>query len=146
MHILIVDDEPPVREILARLMRASGHATKEAGNTQEALDSMSDSIAGVVLCDIQMPGEHDGIWLANELRRRYQATAVVLITAVNDVPPATSLRAGVVAYIMKPFTSETVFRAVKQAVAWHTDALAAGPRPYAADALAAWLAEVDASS
>jgi DNA-binding NtrC family response regulator len=143
MHILIVDDEPPIRHLLSRVLGAAGHATREAGNTEEALASMEAEPAGVALCDVQMPGEHDGIWLTNEVRRKYHATAVVLVTGVHDVPPATSMRAGVIAYITKPFTSESVLHAVKQAITWHQETAAAGPSAGANDALDDWFSKLD---
>ncbi len=73
-----------------------------------------------------MPGEHDGIWLANELRRRYQGCAVVLITSDQFVPGSTSLKAGVVPYIVKPFTSQQVLADRRAAVDWHAAAPAYG--------------------
>ena len=54
--------------------------------------------------------------------------AVVLATGVSTVPPAISLRTGVVAYLLKPFGRTEVLAAIDQALAWHEQAVAgAGP-------------------
>jgi two-component system nitrogen regulation response regulator NtrX len=145
MHILVVDDEPVVREILTRFLHSAGFATREAGNTEEALASLAAEPAAVALCDVQMPGEHDGVWLTNEIRRRYFSTAVVLVTGVDSVPPTTSMQAGVIAYLVKPFTSAGVIDAAKRAVAWHEETEFAGPRADTLSALDAWFAEMDAA-
>jgi DNA-binding NtrC family response regulator len=141
--ILIVDDELPIRKILRRYLDRDGHRIREAGDAQEAEAAMAAVPADVVLCDIWMPGEHDGIWLTNDLRRRYPQSAVVLVTGDRSVPPATSLRAGVVAYLIKPFSHASVLQAVALAVDWHLESLATEPVHDAADALNDWLAASD---
>ena len=71
----------------------------------------------------------DGLWLTAELRKRYQTTAVVLATQVSTVAPRISMQAGVLAYLVKPFSKESVIHALEAALAWHTYAVATGPRP-----------------
>lgn len=137
-HLLIVDDEPQVRSILTRVTKAAGHDSREASCWDEALAAMAEAPADVVLCDIEMPGEHDGVWLTNELRRRYAGLPVVLITGVDTVPPATSLQDGVIAYILKPFSQRSVLGAIERALTWQHDSLAAAPKNANADFLAAW--------
>jgi DNA-binding NtrC family response regulator len=142
--VLIVDDEPQVREILNRHVTDAGHETCQAGNTEEALAAIKDFAADVALCDVQMPGAHDGIWLTNQLRRTYPHTAVVLCTSVSDVPPATSMQAGVVAYVVKPFNRKGLLDALEVGVKWHNESVTAGPATSAAsDALEAWFAALD---
>jgi len=126
--ILIVDDEPSVREILARWIRGAGHEIVEAESAEAALQAMEKQPAAVVFSDIQMPG-HDGLWLTAELRKRYRTTAIVLATSVSTVAPNVSMQAGVLAYLVKPFSHESVLRALETALAWHTDTVGTGPRP-----------------
>lgn len=126
--ILIVDDEHNVRQVLARRIQGAGHETLEAESADAALGMMEKQPAAVVLCDIQMPGR-DGLWLTAELRKRYPATAVVLATQVSTVAPRISMQAGVLAYLVKPFSPESVIDALKAALAWHTETVATGPRP-----------------
>ena len=126
--ILIVDDEHSVRQVLARWIQGAGHEILEAESANAALEVMEKQPAAVVFSDIQMP-RHDGLWLTAELRKRYRTTAVVLATQVSTVAPHISMQAGVLAYLVKPFSQESVIHALKAALAWHTDTVATGPRP-----------------
>ena len=137
--ILIVDDEHSVRQVLARWIQGAGHEILEAESADAALQVMEKQPAAVVFCDIQMP-RHDGLWLTAELRKRYRTTAVVLATQVSTVAPQISMQAGVLAYLVKPFSREKVIEALEAALAWHTNAVAAGPRPeITPERLQAWL-------
>ena len=126
--ILIVDDEHSVRQVLARWIQSAGHEILEAESADAALGVMEKQPAVVVFSDIQMP-RRDGLWLTAELRKRYQKSAVVLATQVSTVAPRISMQAGVLAYLVKPFSRESVIDALEAALAWHTDTVATGPRP-----------------
>jgi CheY-like chemotaxis protein len=123
--VLIVDDEQVVRQVLMRLLQPTGHEIREAESAEAALQFLEAQPAAVVFSDIQMPG-HDGIWLTTQIRQRYPATAVVLATAVSTVPPRFSMQAGVLAYIVKPFTPAAVTDALAAALDWHNAARAGG--------------------
>lgn len=138
-RILIVDDEPPVREILVRLVVAAGHETAEADTAEAAIELMAANPAAVAFCDVEMPGR-GGLWLAAEIRKRHPDVAIVLATGVSTVPPAISLRTGVVAYLLKPFGRTEVLAAVGQGLAWHEQAVAGGPATgEAASQLQEWI-------
>ncbi len=137
--VLIVDDEPRIREFLARWLAPAGYDVKEAPDAEAALAAVAASVPDVVLCDVQMPG-HDGLWLVEQLRQRFPAVAIVLATANDSVPPVVSLQEGVVEYLVKPFERDRVLAAVRRAVEWRQsapvqplDGAAAG------DPLAEWL-------
>ena len=137
--ILIVDDEPSVREVLGRWIVAAGHEIREAESAEAALAVMAETCADVVMCDIEMPGQ-GGLWMAEELRARYPAAAMVLATGVDSVPPATSFKPGIVEYLVKPFTKDAVLKAVTAGLAWHAAAAERALAPSAPRAsLAAWL-------
>jgi DNA-binding NtrC family response regulator len=141
--VLVVDDEPHIRDLLLRWLAKAGHQVTLAEHALAALDAMALDTAEVVLCDIEMPG-HDGRWLTCELRRRYPATAVVLATGVANISPQISMQAGVLAYVLKPFDRERLLGAVAQGSAWHTDAVAHGPRPEdSIDRVMDWLSRID---
>ena len=126
--ILTVDDQYNVREVLVRWIKRAGHETLEAESANAALDVMGTQPVAVVFSDVQMPGR-DGLWLTAELRKRYPTTAVVLATQVSTVAPQITMQAGVLAYLVKPFSQESVMRALETALSWHTNAVVAGPRP-----------------
>jgi putative two-component system response regulator len=117
--VLVVDDEGPIRELLARWLEARGYRVATAAGAEEALGRMAEEPAAVVLCDIRMPGR-DGLWLMTRIRSEFPDTAVVMATGLNDVSAAVlSLRQGVVDYLTKPFTSDRICDAVRRGVAWH---------------------------
>jgi DNA-binding NtrC family response regulator len=137
--ILTVDDQSNVRDVLVRWIQRAGHETLEAESADAALAVMDRQPAAVVFSDVQMPGK-DGLWLTAELRKRYPTTAVVLATQVSTVAPQITMQAGVLAYLVKPFTQASVMRALETALSWHTNAVAAGPQPEdTAERLQEWL-------
>jgi CheY-like chemotaxis protein len=113
-YVLVVDDEPVVRNFLTRCLEGWGYSVKQAGSAADALEFMMARPASVVLCDIRMP-DHDGLWLAEQLRARWPDTAVVMTTGVDDVETiAKSRELGAVDYITKPIAPEQLLRAVRR--------------------------------
>lgn len=104
-RILVVDDEPAVRSIIAAMLARGGYSVTPAADAQEALHRLREDAAyDLVLSDIMMPGI-DGITLLDQIRLNYPATPVVLITAVHDINVATNaFRRGAADYLLKPFT------------------------------------------
>ncbi len=121
--VLVVDDENRVRHLMTHWLETGGFLVKEASNAEEALRAMQTDPAAVALCDVRMPG-HDGLWLAEHLRSQYPETAIIMATAVHEVGPAvSSLRQGVLDYLMKPFGRERLRDAVQRGVDWHRAAM-----------------------
>jgi DNA-binding NtrC family response regulator len=136
---LIVDDEAGVREVLSRWLAVDGYEVREADTAEAALAAMAAACADVVLCDVEMPGQ-GGLWLAAQLRDRYPMSAMVLATALDSVPPATSLQSGIVEYLVKPFDRAHVASAVEHGVRWHTDAVERSLKPAAPrGSMSTWL-------
>lgn len=102
-RVLIVDDEPPIRALLARWLTSWGCTVADAGSASQALALMAAEPADILLCDIGMP-ERDGIWLAEQVHARWPDTAIVMSTGRDD-PAAVraSRKAGAAAYVLKPF-------------------------------------------
>ena len=137
--VLIVDDQPSIREILVRMLAPAGYITTQAGDADAALAMIAKAPPAVLFCDIDMPG-HDGLWLMEQVRRQFHAVAIVLATGVEIVPASISLQGGVVAYVLKPFDRGQVLAAVRDAVDWHRAAAANGAKPLPArDPVDEWL-------
>ncbi len=120
--VLIVDDEPGVRHLMRRWLESRGYAVVVAPGAEKALEVLAATPTAVALCDLRMPG-HDGLWLADQLRREHPDTAVIIATGVNDVSSAVeSLRQGVVDYLTKPFERDRLCEAVSRGVEWHRSA------------------------
>jgi CheY-like chemotaxis protein len=113
--VLIVDDERPIRSLLARWVAGWDYAFREATTAEEALAAMEAAPADIVLCDVGLP-DRDGLWLAEEVHARWPHTAIVMATAVDepDVVRA-SRKLGAVAYVTKPFDPMLLRQALDRA-------------------------------
>lgn len=120
MRVLIVDDEPPMRRLFKTWVESEGASSFDAASAEEALDLLdSEGTPAVALCDVRLPG-NDGLWLAEQLHARSPQTAVVMTTGVNQFDAAiSSLHAGVIDYLVKPFTRERMSEALKRAFLTH---------------------------
>ena len=117
--VLVVDDEPGVRELMARWLASGGYDVRTAANAEDALERVHDRAPAVALCDIRMPG-HDGLWLAHQIRQDAPETAVIMATGLQDVGSAvSSLRQGVIDYLRKPFGRDRLEDSVVRGIEWH---------------------------
>jgi DNA-binding NtrC family response regulator len=141
--VLVVDDESGIRQILSRWLTAGGYDVRTAESADGALTEMARSAADVVMCDVAMPG-HDGLWLAAKLHQRFPAAAILLATGLDSIPPVSSMQAGIVEYLVKPFESTNLLAAVASGVRWHQHALAHPATPPVNDvSLDDWLESTD---
>jgi two-component system response regulator GlrR len=138
-HVLIVDDETAIRQLLSRWIAALGYRVTGADSAERGVAAMEIDPAAVVFCDIQMPGQ-GGLWLTSALRARFPDAAIILATGVTTVASAASMRSGVLAYLTKPFDKGAVEDAVHAGMSWHKETTAAGPQPAdEGDGVQAWL-------
>lgn len=117
--VLVVDDEEGIRRLLEYWVSALGHYVIAADSADAALEVVRSVPVHVAICDILMP-HHDGLWLISELRRHHPSTAIVIATGLAEMDPAVTLGAGIAAYIVKPFNSETFAIALNVALAMQT--------------------------
>src|SRR4051794_17502087 len=82
--VLIVDDEPAVRELMARWVQSLGLQPRTAASAAEAIVSLSARHCDLAVIDVMMPGKN-GLWLAGEVRRDHPHTAVVLATGYTEL-------------------------------------------------------------
>ena len=114
-YVLVVDDEEGIRKLLVRWLGVWGYQFKEAGNAEEALRLMSEEPAGIILCDVMMPG-HDGIWLTEQVRSLWPDTAVIMASSAQDMETVVRMRKqGAVDYVTKPFGREMLRQALDRA-------------------------------
>jgi DNA-binding NtrC family response regulator len=106
--ILIVDDEPNIRNNLATFVRGLGHDVEVAPDGPAALAALERKAADVVVTDVRMAGM-DGMALLQEIRRRRPESVVVVMTAYATVAGAVeAMRAGAYDYLVKPFSLDSV--------------------------------------
>ena len=138
--VLIVDDQPAIRELLTSWISREGYQTAQAADAEAALDEMILRPAEVVFCDVQMPGQ-GGFWLAERLRERFPETAIILATGDGNIPPVISMQTGVVEYLLKPFSREAVLKAVRLGLEWHLMSTAVRAKANdRTDSIETWLA------
>ena len=101
--ILIVDDEPIIRDILSKVVCSEGYSWGSASNGQEAIDCLQSSDYQIVLTDVSMPLV-DGLQLLKHVTSNHPAVAVIMITAMNDAHSAVeAMTIGAYDYVTKPF-------------------------------------------
>jgi signal transduction histidine kinase len=115
--ILVVEDEPAVLEITARILRRSEYSVLTAPSGAEALKLAADREFDLLLTDLVMP-EMSGLELAERVKQIHPRTGVVFMSGYSrDVfEPRRSLDEGIV-LIQKPFTEQTLLEKVRAAVA-----------------------------
>jgi putative nucleotidyltransferase with HDIG domain len=115
-RLLVVDDEPSIREILAEGLEGYGFPVRMASSAAEAFDAVREGGIDLVLSDIDMPGGN-GIDLLKRLKAFAPDLDVIMVTGVVDVDIAmASIRDGASDYVTKPFNLEEVRIAVEQAL------------------------------
>jgi putative nucleotidyltransferase with HDIG domain len=125
-NILVVDDEPAVREYICDcLTLRSSYRCTGVGDARAALAVARETSIDVALLDLTMPDD-DGVTLARRLRDEVRDLAVVLITGTQSFDVAVeAMRIGVLDYLLKPFAMPELIDSVERAVAWRHAALRA---------------------
>jgi signal transduction histidine kinase len=114
--ILIVDDEPDLREIYGRVLSREGYRVRYAGSARECLDALAAAVADLVLLDVVLP-DGNGMDLCRELKAHpgYAGTFVIHVSGQRISPDdlATGLEAGADGYLTKPLNHRTLIAHVK---------------------------------
>jgi CheY-like chemotaxis protein len=119
MHILLVEDEPHIRALMAEELADLGHRVTEAGDGAEALEAVTAETPDVILCDLAMP-----VMSGLEFMRAYSARfkpprAPVLVASAygteDDV--AQAMAAGAARYLRKPIDFDALEEALEACVA-----------------------------
>ena len=101
-RVLVVDDDPAVRRMLAEYLTEHGYAVAQAANGEAMRAELSRALPAVVLLDIGLPGE-DGLTLARYLRERHDVGIIMVTGAADVVDRVAGLEVGADDYIAKPF-------------------------------------------
>ena len=112
-RLLVVDDDPDVRDSLERALRHAGYAVTTAVHGADALDSVARSPVDLIVLDVLMPMV-DGFDACRRLRERGDATPVLVLTARDAIDDrVTGLEVGADDYLVKPFALRELMARVR---------------------------------
>src|SRR5439155_19055763 len=116
-HILVVDDEEAVLDVVRRFLEIAGHTVTCATSGHEALELVTNGLpVDLVILDLMMPRENSAATF-QRLRERQPQLPVLLCTGlIRDDAPAALLGAGAAGLLRKPFRMTELWHAVKQAL------------------------------
>jgi two-component system, OmpR family, response regulator MtrA len=115
-HILVVDDDPAIRDVVADILEMSDYSVKTAANGAEALDKIQSEQPSAVLLDLMMP-VMDGWEFLRRCRGQVPCARVpvVVMSAARDAAAA-ARELGAQAYLTKPFDVDTVLDVVERLI------------------------------
>ncbi len=115
-HILVVDDEEAIREIVTTMLESQGFSCTPASNGKVALRYLNGKSPDLVLSDMVMP-DMDGMKLLEWIQSHNRDVPVIMVTAMNDLSTALeAIRRGAYDYILKPFEKDQLFLSVRRAL------------------------------
>jgi two-component system nitrogen regulation response regulator GlnG len=115
LSVLIADDEPDMRWVLAGIFRDAGYETFEACDGQHALREAETHQPDVIVSDVRMPNL-DGVALLRAIQARSPDIPVILLSAVEDIATAVdAIKQGAYDYLAKPFDPERLRVVVQRA-------------------------------
>ena len=114
-HILVVDDDAPVRSMVATVLRSSGYTTSEAPDGEEALRLMSETPPDLVLLDVHM-GATDGQAVLARIRASSDVPVVIITATANPQLRTQLVQDGAVACLGKPFRNDDLRQTIATAL------------------------------
>ena len=102
-RVLVVDDDPTVREVVVSYLRAAGHHVEEAGDGESVAALMRDDPADLVVLDLMLPGI-DGLEVCRRLRASSDVPVIMLTALGTETDRVVGLELGADDYVTKPFS------------------------------------------
>ena len=117
-EILIIDDNPDIRNILKDLISDAGYETRIAANYNQALKEIDKKLPDVAIIDVKLDkGDNDGIELLSHIKNKNKDIPVIIISGHANIEMAIkSLKSGAFEFLEKPFDEERLMNFVKRAV------------------------------
>ncbi len=117
-EILIIDDNPDIRNIIKDLIDEAGFKTRVAANYNQALSEIDKKLPDVAIIDVKLDkGDNDGIELLNHIKQKNKDIPVIIISGHANIEMAIkSLKSGAFEFIQKPFDQERLINFVNRAV------------------------------
>src|SRR6202022_2390482 len=115
-HLLIVDDEPGIRESLASILREEGYVVDAVGSAEEALERVASGELELILLDVWLPGM-DGLEALSRIQSATHPPAVIMISGHGTIETAVrATKLGAFDFIEKPLSLEKIIVLVRNAI------------------------------
>jgi len=112
-RILVVDDEPPIQRILRRNLTVSGYEVLVAENGERAVELVRIHQPDLILLDLWLPGELDGINVCVQVRQWSKVPIIVLSARTDEKQKVQALDLGADDYLTKPFNNDELLARVR---------------------------------
>jgi two-component system OmpR family response regulator len=112
IEVLIVDDDPDIRDIVTHEVRRQGWAAFEAGSEAELVAALRERTPDLILLDIRLP-DQDGLTIARRLRTTSTIPIIMLTGMGSDVDRIVGLELGADDYVVKPFNPRELVARIK---------------------------------
>lgn len=113
--VLVVDDDPQVRQVIKWAFEDEGYAVRAAADGREALERAAEHVPDLVVLDIEMP-VLDGYEAARELRKRHGAGLPIVAITADGHAPLKARRLQANAFVRKPFRVDALLAAVRTVI------------------------------
>jgi len=141
-HVLVVDDDREIRDLLARFLAKHGLRVTTAADGAEMRAALADWRIDLVVLDIMMPGE-DGLTLCRQLRAESSLPVIMLTAMGEEVDRIVGLEMGADDYVAKPFNPRELLARIKAVLRRVGEAAAADAEPGTVLAFAGWRLDLD---
>jgi two-component system OmpR family response regulator len=111
-HILIVDDDRDIRDLLSEYLHKQGYRTSVAADGRAMRSIMSRSVPDLIILDLMLPGE-DGLILCREIRAQSDIPILMLTARSDEVDRIVGLEMGADDYLAKPFSPRELVARIK---------------------------------
>src|SRR5437588_7388652 len=105
-RLLVVDDEPPIQRILRRNLSMGGYDVLVADNGKQAVEMVQLHQPDLILLDLCLPGEFDGLEVCRQVRQLVQTPIIILSAVSEEKQKVKALDLGADDYLTKPFSNE----------------------------------------
>jgi len=116
-EILIIDDNPDIRNIINDLILDAGYKTRLAANYNQALKEIDKKLPDVAIIDVKLDkGDNDGLELLSHIKQKNKDIPVIIISGHANIEMAIkSLKSGAFEFIEKPFDQERLINFINRA-------------------------------
>ncbi|MPY81466.1 MAG: response regulator, partial [Actinophytocola sp.] len=112
--VLVVDDEPEIRDLLTDLLKEEGYAVRTAESAATATAAIQKDLPDLVMMDVQLP-DQDGIALLKQLKRDHSELEIIVMTAFGGSSTAIkAMEHGAYDYVTKPFEIDDLIATLKR--------------------------------